>query len=165
MKRKQNKYVNWTLLKRKTWVHMEYFSYPSKFSKVSRDYYRFFTLYEWSSVVHLRRLILSHNHLSCVPSEICSLIHLNYLDVSDNPLVLEDNLYDEPCFPQEFNHLTNLQTLIATDCNLNDIPAVIWSTTSLLKLNLSGNKVRYIAGEIGKLKNVRLRLKTNSACA
>ncbi|CAF0995620.1 unnamed protein product [Adineta ricciae] len=110
-------------------------------------------------IVHLRRLILSHNHLSCVPREICSLVHLNYLDISYNPLVLEDILNDEPCFPHEFHHLTNLQTLIVADCNLRDIPAVIWSTTSLIKLDLSGNKVGYISGEIGNLVNLQyLRL-------
>ncbi|UJR28508.1 hypothetical protein I4U23_009746 [Adineta vaga] len=110
-------------------------------------------------ILNLRRLILSNNNLAHLSSTICSLVNLEYLDISHNPLIIESDFSDDLCFPQEFSCLKNLQTLILVECNLKHIPAVIWNTTSLQTLDLSGNKVGYISSDIGNLIHIRhLRL-------
>jgi Leucine-rich repeat (LRR) protein len=109
-------------------------------------------------VITLRRLILSNNNLSSLPLAIGSLTNLEYLDISHNPLIIKNGHDDYSCFPREFRHLRNLQTLILADCTLKHIPVAVWHTVSLQTLDLNRNKVGYIVSDIGKLKNTKNRL-------
>jgi len=106
----------------------------------------------------LRRLILSNNNISSLPPSIGSLINLEYFDISNNPLIVKNGQNDYSCFPREFRHLTNLQTLIIAECTLKHVPVVVWNIVSLQKLDLYRNKVGYIVSDIGKLNNTRNRL-------
>ena len=104
-------------------------------------------------VISLRQLILSNNNLSNIPTNIRSLINLEYLDISKNPLRTHKGSDDSPCLPHEFSYLRKFHTLIMVECSLKEIPAVVWEITSLQKLDISRNKIKYIAGEISKLRN------------
>ncbi|CAF1183875.1 unnamed protein product [Rotaria sordida] len=109
--------------------------------------------------ITLRRLILSNNNLSGLPPAINSLINLEYLDLSHNPLVVNNGFDDYSCFPREFNNLKSLKTLILSECALKYIPVAVWNVVSLQTLDLSRNKVGYIVGDIGNLSDIRhLRL-------
>ena len=101
-------------------------------------------------MVTLRRLILSNNNLSGLPPAIGSLINLEYLDISQNPLLVRNGHDDYSCFPREFRHLRNLHTLIVRECGLKHIPVAVWFIVSLQSLDLSRNKVGFIMSEIGK---------------
>lgn len=103
-----------------------------------------------SIVATLRRLVLSNNNLSCLPISIRSLVNLEYLDISRNPLRVKNGLDDYTCLPREFRQLRNLRALIMAECTLKHIPAVVWHITNLQTLDLSRNKVGYIVSEIGK---------------
>lgn len=100
-------------------------------------------------VYTLRRLILSNNNLSGLPSNISALVNLEHLDISRNPLRVKNGLDDFFCLPREFCYLRNLQTLIMGECTLKHIPAIVWQTTSLETLDISRNKIGYIVSEIG----------------
>jgi Leucine-rich repeat (LRR) protein len=106
-------------------------------------------------VITLRRLILSNNNLSSLPPSIGSLINLEYLDISNNPLIVRNGRDDYSCFPREFRYLTNLQTLIIAECTLKHIPIAVWNIISLQTLDLYRNKIGYIVGDIGKLNNTK----------
>jgi len=108
-------------------------------------------------VITLRRLILSSNNLSSLPPTIGSLVNLEYLDLSNNPLIVKNGHDDYSCFPREFQYLRKLQTLILSECTLKHIPIVVWRIVSLQTLDLSRNKVGYIVGDIGRLYNTRNR--------
>lgn len=108
-------------------------------------------------VVTLRRLNLSNNNLSGLPPTVGSLVNLEYLDMSHNPLFVRNGHDDYSCLPREFRHLKNLHTLILAECALKHIPIAVWNTPSLQKLDLNRNKVGYIVADIGKF-NLRGKL-------
>jgi len=110
----------------------------------------FFLFFFSFLVTTLRRLVLSNNNLSDLPPIIGSLVNLEHLDVSNNPLVVQNGHDDYSCFPREFRLLKNLQTLIISECALKHIPCVVWTITSLQTLDLNRNKIGYIVGEIGR---------------
>ncbi|CAF2066349.1 unnamed protein product [Rotaria magnacalcarata] len=103
----------------------------------------------------LRRLILSNNNLSGLPPSLSSLVNLEYLDISHNPLLVSNGHNDYSCFPRELENLKKLQALILADCGLKYIPVAVWNAVSLQTLDLSRNKVGYIVGDIGNLINIR----------
>jgi Leucine-rich repeat (LRR) protein len=100
-------------------------------------------------VVTLRRLILSNNHLTSIPTVITLLVNLEYFDIANNPLIVQNGHDDYSCLPVEFSRLTNLHTLIMSDCRLKHIPFVVWHCTSLRTLDLSRNRVGFLMNEIG----------------
>jgi Leucine-rich repeat (LRR) protein len=112
------------------------------------NYYLF--LYDLFLVTTLRRLILSYNNLACLPPSIGLLINLEYLDISNNPLIVRNGRDDYSCIPREFRHLKNLHTLMLGECTLKHIPVAVWNTTSLQTLDLNRNRTGYIVSEIGK---------------
>jgi Leucine-rich repeat (LRR) protein len=91
----------------------------------------------WFVVVTLRRLILSNNNLAGLPPNIRSLVNLEYLDISRNPLRVKNGFDDYSCLPREFRYLRNLQTFIMTECTLKHIPAAIWNAVSPETLDIS----------------------------
>jgi Leucine-rich repeat (LRR) protein len=101
-------------------------------------------------VLTLRRLDISYNNISSLPPEIGLLINLEYLDISHNPLIVQNGRDDYLCFPREFRKLKNLRTLNLTECSLKHIPVVIWSIVSLQILDLSRNRIGFIVSEIGE---------------
>ena len=109
-------------------------------------------------VVRLRRLILSENNLSEIPSGIHALINLEYLDISRNPLRLKDDLDDYSCIPREISSLKKLHTLLMAEDTLKHIPVAIWDIASLQSLDLSRNKVSFIPGEIGRFRTIGISL-------
>jgi Leucine-rich repeat (LRR) protein len=80
-----------------------------------------------------------------------SLINLEYLDISHNPLVVTNGRDDYSCLPREFRQLKKLQTLNLAECSLKHIPVVVWNMVSLQTLDLSRNSVGYIVSDIGKI--------------
>jgi Leucine-rich repeat (LRR) protein len=101
-------------------------------------------------VTTLRRLILSNNNLACLPPNIGSLVNLEYLNISNNPLIVKNGHDDYSCIPREFRQLKKLHTLIISECTLKHIPIAVWNTPSLQILDLSRNRIGYIVSDIGK---------------
>ena len=119
--------------------------FQSKFSNKIVGNKSFFSLL----VSNLRRLILANNNISGLPPAVSSLVNLEYLDVSNNPLLIKNGHDDYSCFPKEFRQLKNLQTIIMSECRVKYIPVAIWFIVNLQTLDVSRNKVGFIMTEIG----------------
>ncbi|KAL8502362.1 hypothetical protein ACS0TY_021488 [Phlomoides rotata] len=98
-------------------------------------------------VVRLRVLSLAWCRLQGVPHEMDKLIHLRWLDLSQNKLSTEDLKF--------IFQLYFLQTLKLSGCSLEEIPNEIGNLSHLRHLNLSINRLEELPSEIGNLKQLR----------
>ena len=57
--------------------------------------------------------------------------------------------------PREMSQLTNLHTLIVSECNMPYIPPVIWQISTLKYLDISRNKINILVPEVGNLMNLK----------
>eukprot|EP01117_Protostelium_nocturnum_P008969 TRINITY_DN3221_c0_g1_i1.p1 TRINITY_DN3221_c0_g1~~TRINITY_DN3221_c0_g1_i1.p1 ORF type:complete len:636 (-),score=214.16 TRINITY_DN3221_c0_g1_i1:112-2019(-) len=104
---------------------------------------------------HLTTLLLSHNSLSQLPIEIFELNNLIKLDLSHNSL---ENLEDLP-----FDHLLNLNELLLSGNKLRGIPKRLGGCSCLEKLDLSHNSISQLPSEKILHSRVRnLQLNSNS---
>lgn len=124
---------------------------PEIFDRKFKQIFSLLLEYSFLLVITLRRLVLANNNISILPPTIGSLINLEYLDLSHNPLVTRNGHNDYSCIPREFQYLRKLHTLILSECTLKHIPVAVWNTPSLQTLDLNRNKVGYIVADIGEL--------------
>jgi Leucine-rich repeat (LRR) protein len=92
--------------------------------------------------------------LSSIPAGIASLVHLEHLDLSSNPLKLKE-ANDPSCLPYEMRYLKALSWLSLCECSLHQIPTAVWLCTPLRHLDISRNKIGILVGDIGNLQNLR----------
>ncbi|PIN16162.1 Apoptotic ATPase [Handroanthus impetiginosus] len=85
-------------------------------------------------VTCLRVLTLRDCQLEEIPAYVANLIHLRYLDLSDNPLT--------PQALQTICKLYNLQTLYLRGCELEEIPEELGNLIQLRYLDLSENQLK-----------------------
>ena len=97
-----------------------------------------------ASLVRLEKLDLSHNHLATVPEEISNLAKLQELLLDGNTIVsLPDSigqLKQLKVLSLRQNQITVTSTTF-TDKNPQPLPAVIFTKTALIDLNLHGNRL------------------------
>jgi len=94
----------------------------------------------------VRRLVLTDNELSHVPSSISQFVNLEELDVSRNRISWLNG---------EIAHLPKLRLLIARNNNLRHLPKEFESLLSLHILNLSGNLYDDLPREVFGLRNLK----------
>ncbi|XP_078446922.1 LRR/ubiquitin-like domain protein [Wolffia australiana] len=98
-------------------------------------------------------LNLSQNHLTILPSLLCTLTSLTQLDVSSNKLT---NL------PDEVGCLTQIQVLKAGSNRIVSIPSSIGNCLSLIEIDLSSNLLDRLPDSLGSLANLKsLSLRNN----
>jgi Leucine-rich repeat (LRR) protein len=136
---------------------------------------------EFGNVTGLRRLIVRQNMLSGeIPSELGVLTRLRFLELEDNRLVgsipseigqltlLESILVARNQLtgdiPSQIGQWTAMGTFSASMNGFTSIPTEIGNLSSLLSMDLVGNKLRgTIPSEVGKLSKLsRLELGNNS---
>ncbi|KAL6137806.1 hypothetical protein ACLB2K_063095 [Fragaria x ananassa] len=98
---------------------------------------------------YLRMLSLNCGRIHEVPTSIASLVHLRYIDLSNNCCL--KNLPDGLC------DLNNLQTLRLSWCEgLEALPEAIGQLIGLKHLHIDGcNELKYLPEGIGRLKDLR----------
>jgi len=109
-------------------------------------------------IVHfknLKKLVLHRNAIENIHFHLLPLEHLQYLDLSNNPL--ENLVFMFQGLPP------SLTTLIMCECDLENLPNEISLLTSLEHLDLGSNNLRTLPAEIGQLTNLKvLHLDDNS---
>ena len=94
----------------------------------------------------IRKLVLSRNGLSILPSSISKFTELKELDVSTNALTWISG---------EIAQLSKLKTLLARNNRLHNLPKDFQNCVSLEVLNLSGNSYTEFPSQLFQLKRLR----------
>jgi Leucine-rich repeat (LRR) protein len=97
---------------------------------------------EISTLTTLESLDLSNNELATFPSQIGTLKTLSSLDLSDNQLAT---------LPSQIGTLTTLSSLNLRHNQLTTLPSQIGTLTTLSSLNLSHNQLNALPSQIGTL--------------
>ncbi|XP_068312906.1 putative disease resistance protein RGA3 isoform X2 [Pyrus communis] len=102
-----------------------------------------------SQLKHLRTLNLSDNSIEELPEEIRELVHLRFIDLSEN--------YDLKKLPSGVCNLYNLQTLRLERCGqLESLPQGMGKLINLKHLHVVGcYELKYLPKGIGRLTNLR----------
>ncbi len=99
-------------------------------------------------------LDISCNNLRIIPPDIKKLTNLVHLDLSRNGIRCT-NAQDYSGLPKELGHLPHLLSICISECNLPFIPAAIWRCRSLRYLDISRNKINFLAPDIGNLEKLQ----------
>jgi hypothetical protein len=94
---------------------------------------------------NLWALMLSHNNISAISSEISRLKRLAILDISANRITR---------FPDSITELDNLCELRCSDNQLAELPTDIGNMRALRQLDLQNNCITHLPDSIGKLSNL-----------
>ncbi|XP_004301449.1 PREDICTED: putative disease resistance protein RGA4 [Fragaria vesca subsp. vesca] len=96
----------------------------------------------------VRTLILSSNDIKELPEEMGELVHLRYVDLSENKSLEK--------LPNSLCNLYNLRTLRLVRCKeLKKLPENMGSLISLTHLHLEGSGVKYLPIGIGRLTSLQ----------
>ena len=96
----------------------------------------------------LRTLELANNSIEELPREIAQLIHLRYLNLSDNAWLKE--------LPKAMCNLCNLQTLTLSKCwRLENLPQGLGKLINLRHLETDSTLIRVLPKGIGRLSSLR----------
>ena len=100
-----------------------------------------------SKITKNLKLDLSNLNITELPTDICSLTHIRYLNLAYNKLT---------DLPIEFVRLTKMKHINLTKNLIDEIPPVIFDLKNLEELLLSKNFIEKIPEEISKLKNLKI---------
>ncbi len=102
----------------------------------------------------LRRLDLSNNRFSSIPSVLQRLRNLEVLDLSGNPLA---------SLPNWLFELTSLQSLELTNCQVRELPSALAKLTRIRKLHIGANSLTALPDEIGALSELQELIASHNA--
>ena len=91
-------------------------------------------------------LSLKAASLYCTPPSLCGRTELVELDLSVNPI--------KEHFSKDMTKLTNLKSLVLTECYFKSVPKVLGRMLSLTSLNLSSNNIENSYSILGALTNL-----------
>ncbi|XP_048522413.1 leucine-rich repeat-containing protein 58 isoform X2 [Dendroctonus ponderosae] len=119
----------------------------------------------------VENMILHHNELTALPSNLTRFINMRVLDLSNNgltvlpnifqycqlsKLVAKNNRLDNEALPKDFSYCPTLKELNLAGNNLSEFPDQILTFTSLRYLYLGGNGMKNISKEIWRLQVLSL---------
>ncbi|XP_066245665.1 leucine-rich repeat-containing protein 58 [Euwallacea similis] len=119
----------------------------------------------------VEKMILHHNELNFLPSNLCRFVNIKCLDLSNNGLttlpnlfehcqltnlLLKNNLLTSESLPKEFSRCPSLKELNLGGNSLNEFPEQIFSFPNLRYLYLGGNGMNNISKDIWKLKQLQV---------
>lgn len=102
----------------------------------------------------VNELDISTNNLRTIPPDIRNMQSLVFLDISRNPIQCQ-HPRDFSGLPAELAQLPYLRVIIMAECNVVNVPPVIWKCVSLIALDISRNRIGRLLPEIGHLTNLR----------
>ncbi|CAA6656899.1 unnamed protein product [Spirodela intermedia] len=110
----------------------------------------------WEGISCLKSLAilnLSQNHLTALPSALCTLTSLTQVDLANNRLT---------GLPDDIGNLNQLQVLKTGNNRIRSIPSTIGNCSSLIEVDLSSNLLDCLPEAFGLLTNLKcLQLRNN----